>query len=273
MGQGPSDLTTAHDPLSNAIRLAAMTPPLARNSSDSSYFLPNQQLVASALSPLPYTPSTSSMRAIEQPMTCHCLEEHSQLLCQLKNLAQGQSILGIDAILTGVQQALAPWQNLIHCSVCLSSDGHPTIVLSLMSIRILLRHIQRIFFGVVPSTSGQTTPEMFGPPGGVNSSASYQPGSSCQNNVTDILVVHALRKIKFTLHSLQGRFTQSRNHKAAAATEFSNRAQRVTGPDGVPISLVDSEPDMEVIQQLFDNLERTVHVVVNALRARNSVSS
>ena len=275
MGDRPShgtrDQSMALDPLSTAIQMAAMTPPVARESNENTYFLPSQQLVASVLSPLPYTPSSSSLSAIEQPTTCHCLEKLTRLLCQLKNLAQGQAVLGIDALLTGVQQALEPWQTLIQCTVCHSLDDHSTILLSLMSVRVLLRHIQRISFGALSGVSGQSTPEMYASTIGIP----YDPMQADQSRVTDVLVVHALRKIKFALHSLKGKFAQARHQRAAAALELGRIASLnpVIGEDGVPISPVDSEPDMDVIQQLFDNLERTVHVVVSALRARNSVPS
>lgn len=108
--------------------------------------------------------------------------------------------------------------------------------------------------------SGNSTPEQR-PPFGVAQAGGYQPTQNEQRHINDLLMVHALRKIKFALQSLKSKFAQSRSQRLEATTEESGQ-----------ISPVDSEPDDEVIQQLFDNLDRTVNSVVNAVRTRNSIA-
>ena len=170
----------------------------------------------------------------------------------------------LDNVLTAVQQALWPWQNLIQCSAYVHDDDHSILQLSLMSMRVLLRHLQQICFGNGASPSGHVTPEQSTLDLGMFSTGGYQPTQNEQKHITDLLIFHALRKIKFVLNALKTKFVQSRGAGGFEGYSAAGDADQTS-----PIS---GDPDADSIPPLFENLERGVAAIFNAVRTRAKAS-
>lgn len=198
--------------------------------------------------------------------TCSCLEQHAQLLCNLKKLAHGQSALCIDAGLIGVQQALTPWQNLIDCRICPHEEDNSILLLSLMSVRTVLRYLQQICFKSPSSWIGSPTEEQFPQEFSIITSGNYQPTQSEQKHITDLLIVHALRKVKTAMQSLKAKFARSTDQRSGGSTNV------LFAGDSNQTSAADLKMDVECIEPLFESLDRTMHEVINAIRNRNSTT-
>ncbi len=93
----------------------------------------------------------------------------------------------------------------------------------------------------------------------------YEATGNEQKLVTDLLIIHALGKVKFALLSLKDKFEQSRRQQSP----LEPRSVSSTNSRNV---LDEQHPDMNVecIQQLLRSLEGTVQAVGHALREKNS---
>ena len=223
------------------------------------------QLFTPPRSSLPPSSSTSShARETERRLTCNCLEQNAALLCRLKTLTQSQGMQSVDAILTGTQQALAPWQSLTQCPICLHEDDLSVLLLAVMSIRSIVRRLQALCFGSASASSGYSTPVYQVPTVSEATPGTYEPTQHEQKHITDLLIVHALGKIKFALFSLKEKFARTRGQKANAS--ILNAPSTEEGNQQV---LANSQMDIECIQKLFENLESTIHNVISAVKSHS----
>ncbi|KAL9042609.1 MAG: hypothetical protein Q9214_003725 [Letrouitia sp. 1 TL-2023] len=211
--------------------------------------------------------SPSSSSSVHKPdllPTCSCLEQHTELLCLLKKLDQGQT--SVDSVLIGVQQALAPWQHLIQCRVCPHDGDQGVLFLAVMSIRSILRRLQRLYLAnEYPSPpSGYSTPVRAkqGNSIGNVTLGSYKATDNEQKHITDLLVIHALGKIKYALLSLSDKFRQSRGRISASSL--------LDLTDGSMSPKAGQDIDPSCLQQLLQSLETTVQALVGAVRTRGS---
>ena len=92
----------------------------------------------------------------------------------------------------------------------------------------------------------------------------YEATGNEQKLVTDLLIIHALSKVKFALLSLKDKFEQSRGQQSPL------EARRVSSTNARNV-LDEQHPEMNVecIQQLLRSLEGTVQAVGHAIRTKN----
>ena len=195
------------------------------------------------------------------------MEQHTELLGFLKGLEQGNNQSSVDGVLIGVQKALVPWQNLTQCRICPYDDDQAVLILSVMSIRSILRRLQRISTrdGSEIPTSGYATPAMPSIKSVRVTLGNYEATRNEQKLITDLLIIHALGKVKSALLSLGDKFEQSRGQQSS----FEPRSVSSTNSRNV---LDEQRPEMNVecIQQLLRSLECTVQAVGHALGTKNS---
>ena len=229
----------------------------------------NPRLLGMNPPPLPRTSSTSSMRAMDRHgSTCTCVQQHSELLRHLRGLEHSQNTFKIDNVLTSIQQALEPWQNLINCPFCLHRDEFSVLLSALTSIRVILSHLKQICFGTTSQSSGYTAPEPTAPAYSPVVAGDYHPTRNEQRHIMDLLIFHALRKIKFALHALNRKFVQSRSQRGSEL----GGSLLTTGQSG-QTSPIEGDTEVGSIHAVFENLDRSVNTFVNAIRARNSKGS
>ncbi|KAL8699514.1 MAG: hypothetical protein Q9201_005965 [Fulgogasparrea decipioides] len=257
LGHGSSPSTG-----SNGAPSSSQSEPPATQSNDN---FSGPQCAATSLSSLPANRS-GQLELGASGKTCSCLEQHTELLRNFKNLARGRSALCIDAVLNGVQQALVPWQNLIHCRICPHEDDESVLLLSLMSVRTVLRYLQQICVQNPHSWIGSPTEEHLPQACSIFKPGNYRPTQSEQKHITDLLIVHALRKINSTVQSLKAKFARSADQRGGGNTNALN------GGHGSQTLAADLKMDVECIQPVFENLDRTLHAVINAVRNRSSTA-
>ena len=258
-GVGSSTSTSGTDEMTNALRSTVLHAQMRPVPDDAESFL-NPQLFRSARSPLNRTSSSSSVPTREQRSTaCRCLEQHTELLRHLKGLLQGQ--VSLDNVLTAIQRGLGPWQNLIHCTATTHDEDHSVLVLSLMSMRVLLRHLQQICLGTPSLAGGQSVSESSAPALGLVTTGGYRPTQNEQRHITDLLLFHALRKMKYVLNTLRAKFAQHRGPEEYHAGE---------GSSG---SAVNMDLDVDNIPPLFEMLDRSLGGIFSAVRNRTKNSS
>lgn len=172
----------------------------------------------------------------------------------------------MDSVLIGVQQALAPWQHLIQCRVCPHDGDQSVLFLAVMSIRSILRRFQRLYVAnEYPSPpSGYSTPVRAQQAKRIGNVTlgNYKATDNEQKHITDLLVIHALGKIKYALLSLSDNFRQSRGR--ICASSLPDLA------DGSLSPMVGQDTDPSCLQQLLQSLETTVQALVGAIRTRGS---
>ncbi|KAL9609284.1 MAG: hypothetical protein Q9167_005936 [Letrouitia subvulpina] len=199
--------------------------------------------------------SSSSVHTPDLLPTCSCLEQHTELLCLLKKLEQGQT--SVDSVLIGVQQALAPWQHLIQCRVCTHDGDQSVLFLAVMSIRSILRRLQRLYLANEYSSppSGFSTPVRASQGNSIGNVTlgSYKATDNEQKHITDLLVIHALGKIKYALLSLSDKFRQSRGRISASSLPDLT--------DGSMSPMAGQDIDPSCLQQLLQSLETTVQAL------------
>ena len=230
----------------------------------------SEDLISVMQNPTP-TSYTSSPRRVAEPLPpCNCLEQHAQLLYLLKNLEQGQRTSSIDVALISVQQALAPWQSLIHCRICPHDDDQSVLLLSVMSIRSILRRLQRLCLDSThtSSASGYSTPAQQTITSGSTTSfgkvtlGSYEATGDEQKLVTDLLIVRALGKIKFVLLSLKEKLDQPCSHSNGRPSDIQN-----TNRHHQP-STVNFEMSTEAVQQMLRSLQETLRALGNEVKTK-----
>ncbi|KAI4158777.1 MAG: hypothetical protein LQ342_007172 [Letrouitia transgressa] len=129
-----------------------------------------------------------------------------------------------------------------------------------MSIRSILRRLQRLYLAnEYPSPpSGYSTPvrAQQGNSIGNVTLGSYKATDNEQKHITDLLVIHALGKIKYALLSLSDKFRQSRGRISASSLPDLT--------DGSLSPTVSQDIDPSCLQQLLQSLETTVQALVGA---------
>ncbi|MCJ1403643.1 hypothetical protein MMC11_006866 [Xylographa trunciseda] len=203
--------------------------------------------------------SSSSPPCIDLPSTCRCLQQHAELLCLLKNLERGENALSIDVVLTSAQQALVPWQSLIQCRICQHDDDHSVLHLSVMSIRAVLRHLQRLYADKMynASTSDYSTPAHQNPTSVKVTIGSFEVKGNEHKFVTDFVILRALDRIGFALNSLKGKLRQSRDQ----TVKFNPMSLSATN-----MQHLENEHQLSSIEHLLRSVEGTMQAVKSAIK-------
>ena len=200
---------------------------------------------------MPFSAPISSAQTLSSLPTCHCLEQHSKLLCQLKRLEQPQHTAStLDVMLIAVQHSLETWQSLIRCRSCSCNDDQTVLLLSVMTMRFMLGCFQRL---CLPNGEKHSPLDFSSPALGIVKLGSYEVTKHEQALVTSLFIVRALGKIKHALLSLKDKFFHSRRQKADAD---------LTDEHHKP--LAHPQVDVECVSQLLQSLDGTVQVVKDA---------
>ena len=190
--------------------------------------------------------------------TCECLEKHSDLLCHLKRHERGPLTPSVEAVLLSVQQALVIWQDFINCCVCATDNLQTVSVLSFLSMRSVLHGLE-LLRSVQDSRSvamsGCSPLEQQSRSSGKLKFGSYEATSNEEKLVTDVLVDHALSRIKCTLVSLKEKCSQSRDQQPQFQTILAGSHGGHQSPRTY------QEANAGCIQQLFQTLERMIQAV------------
>ena len=219
--------------------------------------------------------------------SCRCLEHHADLLCRLKELEQKHIIPRIDVVLVSAQQALIPWKNVIECRVCRNDDNQEVLLLSALSIKSVLRRLQRLLMesrGQMP-LSGASSPgagfSQLGSPirmhheDDIKSTIGiYEITGEERTAVTDLLVSRTLDRIRYTLMRFKERIDNIRKKTTMRPTAM-RRPASTYAHDGMEDDEDDDEfaeydkgvEDLEHLEQVWRNLESTVQRLLRAIRS------
>ncbi|KAL8747299.1 MAG: hypothetical protein Q9190_000805 [Brigantiaea leucoxantha] len=184
---------------------------------------------------------------------------------------EGNASSPIDQVLISVQQALVPWQSVIQCHACHYDRDQSVLLVCAMSIRHILRRLQRLCFNrsYVSSPSPQAFdsasrahPQNFAPMGSNVMLGNYTATENEQKHVTDFLVIQAFGKIRHVLVLLIEKFRHSQEQINAANFQAASK--------GNGSSLAGPELDLNFLQQLLHSLESTVQAIGGAISSRDS---
>ena len=224
-------------------------------SSEDLYSIPQSSIGSSSASlPLQVQDLTS---------TCNCLEQHFELLCHLRNLEKKRSALSVDAILLSVQQALTTWRSLIDCRVCPHDDDHAVSLLSIMSMRSILRRLQSLCSSNrdrSSSSSNPSTPVQQTAAFKKVTLGTYEATQIEQDLVTDLLINQAFGKLRFALLSLKQKIEHSRGQQAKFAARIKIYDEEYRSSSAGPAK------EVGLVRQLLQRLEETVQIIESATR-------
>lgn len=214
------------------------------------------------------SPSLPLIPASKSSSACICLEKHSELHCYLRTLEKSQNTQFVDSILTNVQQALTPWQNLIDCPTCPHDDDQTVLLLSFMSMRSILRRYDCLCFGSdekstsAPATGYSTPVQQTSDRGGLTY-GSYKATKTEHGLVTDLLITEALGKLRFAFFSMKQKLEQSRRHQKNLPSNQVSLGGRSN------LSFKDLEVNVVYLYQTLRSLEETLQTLVAAAANRN----
>ena len=233
----------------------------------------NYSSMPSRVSTLPSAPATP--RTIDSPAICSCFQQHADLLCLLKNLEHECASSSIEVVLMGIKQASKPWQSFINCTACQHENNDGGLLLSIISIRMVVRRLQSICadneikasmqdssaHGISPTLAAEKV--LIG---------NYEASCHEQRFVTDILAMRALGQIKTTLFSLKEKLDDSTSRNTMSYASHYNSPDSQTSQDSNQVFGLGSESDADVgyARGLLQNLEVSVYTIGNSLRARNA---
>lgn len=216
--------------------------------------------------PIPIPPSV--------PETCSCLQQNADLLCRLKSLKERHVTPPLDVLLVGADQALASWKSLLQCRNCQQNEDQEVLLLSVLSVRVLLRSLQNLFLGgeerngsggeLLMSSNHDTE---------VTASLCRTTGMEKRDSVrstigvyevtgvermlfTDLLISRTLGKIKVVLRCLQERSESARRKNIAKNLNLEGENVMDGG--------------IEPSQQLLRGLDRTVQRLMRWVRSSGS---
>jgi hypothetical protein len=190
--------------------------------------------------------------------SCDCLEVHINLLYRLRELEKDSSAPStFDAVMISAQEALTPWRHLIECTVCQQDDDQGVLLLSAMSIRSILRRLQRLCAENGWSHEGTDSEK------GLTTGASlkvwnYEATQEEQTLVVNVLLLHTLAKIKTALVALREKLEETRQRTDAGLD-----------PNRQPTSVIPGGPasdDHGCMCAMLRGLENTVQVVAKAVK-------
>ncbi len=190
--------------------------------------------------------------------SCDCLEVHINLLYRLRQLEKDSSAPStFDAVMISAQEALTPWKHLIECKVCEQDDDQGVLLLSAMSIRSILRRLQRLCAENGWSHEGTDSEK------GLKTTASlkvwnYEASQEEQTLVMNVLLLHTLAKIRTALVALREKLEETRK-----------RIDAKSDPNRPPTSVIPGGPasdDHGCVYAMLRSLENTVQVVTRAVK-------
>lgn len=221
--------------------------------------------------------------SLPQANACNCVKDHADLLCRLGELENSNGSLSVDVTLMCVQQALGPWKELSQCKICENDDDQGVLILSAMTIRAVLRRLQRLCAAIVladeePSHNNNNV--LLGlSDGGRLVMGKYEVPFGEQIVVTYLLISYSLAKIRFAILSLKSKL----EHTPARAKEISERNNQVNSTyDGNKVagnagrvssssipSIAPSSEDTGCMHVMIRGLDATVEAVGKALQKAN----
>ena len=233
---------------------------------DNCFSVPQFPMVSSA------PPGTPIM--VDSGPVCNCLQQHADLLCLLKSLEHRRTASSIDAVLIGIKQALGPWQSLINCPTCQHDNNNGGLLLSVVSMRMIVRRLQCIS---ADSEAGAYAPGCSMSGKQLMSAekvliGNYEATSHEQALVTDLLVMRALGQIKSTLGSLKEKLDRLPDRKPISAANHHDSPGSQASRDSHQSYSSEPEADVGYAKQLLLSLESTVYMIGNSLRNRNSAA-
>lgn len=252
---GQSTYDISRDPVDRRLPLespAASNTTRSTSAESEEIFSTNQLSIRSSA-------SNSRAQTLVSLPSCHCLEQHSKLLCHLKSLEQQQHTASkLDVILVAVQHSLETWHNLIQCRNCPHDDDQTVQLLSVMTMRSMLARFQRLCppNGEIPPPSDLSSPAL-----DMVRLGSYQVTKNEQALVTDLLIVRALGKIKYALLSLKEKFDHSARQRFN--TDLADEHYQ---------PLARPQIDVEYVQQLLQSLDGTMQAVRDAAGRKDQMA-
>lgn len=212
--------------------------------------------------------SSSPPCTIDALSTCNCLQQHTELLCLLKNLEQGNNASSVDVVLISVQQALAPWQNLIRCGICLHDDDQSVLLLSVMSIRAVLHRLKRLCADGVynASTSGYSASVHQTMTSVKVTIGNFEVSGNERKFITDFMILQALGRIRIALLSLKEKLDQPRDQTAKFNPVSLSSVTMQHFEDEPQLSSVEPAVYIGHIKQLLRSLEGIVQAVESAIK-------
>ncbi|EEA19394.1 hypothetical protein EYB25_009508 [Talaromyces marneffei] len=151
--------------------------------------------------------------SLPQRNTCYCVKDHADILCRLGELENINGSLSVDVTLMCVQEALGPWKELSQCKICDNDDDQGVLILSAMTIRAVLRRLQRLCAAIVLSNdepSRNDTNVLLGlSDGGRLVMGKYEVPFGEQIVVTYLLISYSLAKIRFAILSLKSKLDRA----------------------------------------------------------------
>ena len=221
--------------------------------------------------------SSNSSSSLASTGTCNCVQNHAELLCRLKDLEQRHSIPRLDVVLSGAQQALIPWKEVIECGICQNDDNQEVLVLSGMSIRTILRALSPLCTEYYNNfiSSGEAIrrqqPPVRTPDDMKSAIGFYQITGDERMAVTDLLISRTLEQVKLTLACFKERLEKMKARKAISASAPSGkRIFRGHGEREVDTLSKGGPGDLNHLLQVWQNLENTVQMLEGIMRKGNT---
>ncbi|KAI0449077.1 hypothetical protein F5B21DRAFT_66009 [Xylaria acuta] len=88
-----------------------------------------------------FSPLSTNAEDVPHPgrERCHCLQQHSQFLCNLKNLDYDHHAITLDV----TRNFLTLWQNHLCCISCWDDEDKGALMLSMMSLTVVVKRLRR----------------------------------------------------------------------------------------------------------------------------------
>ncbi|EED16355.1 C6 finger domain protein GliZ-like, putative [Talaromyces stipitatus ATCC 10500] len=237
-----------------------------------------------------YQPQLQKLDAsLPRTNTCSCLQDHADLLCRLGELENSNGSLSVDVTLMCVQQALVPWKQLSQCKICNNDDDQGVLILSAMTIRAVLRRLQRLCAAIVLSNDdpshNDTNFLLSLSDGGRLVMGKYEVPFGEQIVVTYLLISYSLAKIRFAVLSLKSKLGHAparakenfENNNQPSATYDANKpaVDAGRGADTTHFSsssipaIASASEDTGCMHAMLRGLDATVEAVGKALQKAN----
>lgn len=211
---------------------------------------------------------------------CNCLQHHAELLCQLRDV--GGNPPTMDIILISTHQAIHHWNMLLNCSVCHYTDDQEVLLLSAMSIRAVLRRLKNVCMDYTGTSSGEHSPKAQKPQNEKRQRQDlrltvglYQVTAEEQALVTDLLLMHVLRKIRLALASMTEKLGRAmRTGKVMAEVDSSGNttmSQGISPIDDTDFRHEETGRDSSHVQQLLVEFEGTLQRLERSLTSNSAV--
>lgn len=194
------------------------------------------------------------------------MQNHAEVVCRVQELEPMHTARGLDSILSGVQQALVPWKEIIDCRVCQHDDNQELLIHSTSLIRSIFHIMSAICHDHFNSPSRNVR----------NLSVQLTQGpidtksaSSLRGNVrdevmaaTDLSIWGTLNRVKYTLSCFKDRLeaTKAKN-MATAIPLIHNSTVPWQAGNNVDIPFNRLRNDLAHLMQLWQDLERTFQML------------